>query len=290
MIQLNNIDMSESVTYNTNAQPEIHGYFTDAVVEDRIGLANEEVFRLAGKYLHAKLTKLCPGFKWLKCHLYETAFDDMTFIYKNHVFSVLLKVYYNGEEIVDEEQEHAFLKQTKSNNFVPCAFPIIIKETDSSKKISIKTRTGFNLFNYRTGNEINPLKIVSDFPMRTHRSWYELGLISVEVITNALKEKKNIRLSDFVYYDPENSKTCPILRWCNEEGKECKCAVKYFKNIEELKSADIDKIIKSTTPRLCSIDYFAPVIIDCKKESAYRNNDVNIYYSKDVFIKVNDVQ
>lgn len=284
-MQIKNIDMSESVTYNTNVQPEIHTYYTDYEYRDPMEFVDQDVFRVAGKYLHKKLTKLCPGFKWLKCHLFETSFDDMTFIYKNHVFSVLLKVYYNGEEIVDEEHEQAFLKQTKSNSFVPCVFPIVVKETDSSKNVSTKTRTGLNLFNYKTGSEINPVKMEADYPYRAYRSWYELGLISVEVITKALEEKKNIRLSDFVYYDPKNSKTCPVITWNNEKREECRGIIKYFKSIEELKSADINKI-KSAIKKSWSVEYFIPVVIDCKKKSAYRNNDMKVYYSKDIFIKI----
>ena len=268
--------MSETVVYNTNVQPEKHGYYTDYVLQDPGDFVGAEEFRLAGTYLHKKLTKMCPGFKWLKCHRYETAFDDMTFIYKNTVFSVLLKIYYNGEEIADKEQEYDFLKKTKANGFVPCIFPIMVKVTDSSKKISTKTRTGFNLFNYKTGSEINPLTIASDDLVR--RSWYELGLISAEVITEALK-KKHIYLSDCLYYDPENASSCPILSCYNDKREECRIVVKYFKSLEELKAADFEKLSKLG-------NYFAPVIMDCKKKGAYRNNDMNIHYSSKILIKL----
>ncbi len=288
MTKFKNIDMFETVTYNTNVHPEIPAYYIDHIYRDPMDFINHEEFRLAGNYLNKKLTKLCPGFKWLKCNLYETSFDHMTFIYKNTVFSVLLKVNYNGEEIVDEEQERIFLKQTKSNCFVPCIFPITVEETSFSKKISIKSKKSFNLFDYETGANINPAEIASDHPAR--RSWYELGLISAEVITKALKEKKHILLSEEIYYDPDSAKNCPILTWDNEKKEVCRCAVKYFKSFEDWKAADIDKIPECKKNRHNNVEYFAPVIIDCKKESAYRNNDMNIYYFKDIFMKIHDAK
>lgn len=170
---------------------------------------------MAGYYLQSVLErygKPIEDFNWRKLGYMCSETDDISFRYKNQVFSILVLIYYQGEEIqgdergeINEERKKRFIENCEKNNLIPCYFPMNTKFIEDADGINIDTEktvemtfdipkeTEWNLFDARDNSPINPIEMVTDETIML--SEYEQTLIAFYFIQTHLSEM-NIKLKE----------------------------------------------------------------------------------------------
>ena len=158
----------------------------------------------AGVHLEHKFSEfegLCDeheDFRWIKNELSYPTFDNITFAYRNQIFSVLV-------ERVDDERsisKHGkkiknLIRECQNNNLIPCVFPI-----SSRTEAPLRPNT-WNLFNAISGNYVNPIQLSSDKLIEV--SEWELNNWAIQIVSDHIKGKKWKRLSfcDVIGIDPQ---------------------------------------------------------------------------------------
>ena len=145
-----------------------------------IHLTRKRAADMAGYYLQSVLEqygKPFEDFSWCKYGDMISETDDISFLYKNQLFSVLVLVYNNGEEFwdeyekKDERRKKRFIENCKINNLIPCYFPInikLVKENRENEEKNVKftfdipKETEWNLFDARDNSPINPIEMATD--------------------------------------------------------------------------------------------------------------------------------
>lgn len=102
------------------------------------------------------------GFKWIKAELTYPCFDDLTFAYKNSIFSVVVELIDRKGSSFTKQQKVRLLEACEENNLIPCTFRLYFKEkTDNflGKLMGNKDqldyeltplKQGWNLYDART--------------------------------------------------------------------------------------------------------------------------------------------
>ena len=188
-------------------------YFTIQVRIRRIKAVD-----MAGYYLQSVLErygKPFEDFNWQKLGYMCSETDDISFRYKNKVFSILVLIYHQGEEFlgewgeINEKRKKRFIDNCEKNNLIPCYFPMNTKfieddqgygygiNIDTEKPVEmtfdIPKETEWNLFDARDNSPINPIEMVSDETIML--SEYEQTLIAFYFIQPHLTEM-NIKLKE----------------------------------------------------------------------------------------------
>lgn len=225
-----------------------------------------------------------PDFEWNRNLEMPDAFDDINFRYKGRVFSVLMKIYYNGEELpIDPDRKKKVLKIAKENNLIPCIFPVNITDDGEQYKICCSNEKP-NLCHLETGKLIGQLFMISDKPVE--RTRFDFLSKSIDVICGELDEQGfDI---DKYYDDPSLPDDCPRIWFYDEKGAPCWVVVKYARRKKDIQKPDVAKIIKDDKLLQCTNGYFAPVVFESKERHIYRNRPSDISTLKNVMIKIND--
>lgn len=222
-----------------------------------------------------------PDFEWNRLHYSASAFDDINFRYKNMVFSILLKFFYNGEEIpINKKRETEWLEIAKQNNLIPCIFPVDIIDDDTQYAIRRKT-DGWHLFYFNTKVEIDPTKISSEKTMLM--SHYDL-------LNNAIKtvefELENDGFEVRATCDnPNLPEDYPRIWFVDKKGNICWVVVKYGINTN-FKTPNVKKIIQNDSILNDSTGYFAPVVFEPDGKPMYRSVNVPITLLEGVIGKI----
>ena len=87
-----------------------------------------EARNMTGSFLEERLKKH-KGFSWIRVEPMFPKFDDMSFAYKNKIFSVLIDVGYSKNENLTTQEKDRFIKECTTHNLIPCIFPIKNKKT-----------------------------------------------------------------------------------------------------------------------------------------------------------------
>lgn len=110
-------------------------------------------------------------------------FDDMSFAYKNKIFSVLIDIKYSGDDMLSKRERDRFVKECSSNNLIPCIFLINDKQS-----LSLLSDEHWNLYDIRTNEIINPLTVATD--EKTMMSEYEFNNMAVDIVKNYIRKEK----------------------------------------------------------------------------------------------------
>lgn len=180
----------------------------------------------------------CDGFIWIKAELTYPSFDNLTFAYKNSVFSVVIELIdYNGNSF-SKQQKDRLLLACEENNLIPCTFRLNFKEKADkfmSRLIGNKDqldyeltplKEGWNLYDARTNQALDPLILASN--EKTLMSKWELSNFAIQIVRNHLEKEGNQILS---FCDlPEVN---PQIWYKNKKGETSWVIVKHIKNDNE---------------------------------------------------------
>jgi len=166
------------------------------------------------------------GFHWVKAELTSPSSDDLTFGYKNQVFSVLIDFvkpvkclfkHMTLESLTPQKRLNNFLTVARENNLVPCLFPIY---RDGLKPL---TTTRWNLLHAKTHEWIHPETIASD--ERTPMSKWELNNFAIQVVRQYIEKDgdKILSFCDVLGVEPQ-------VWFENKKGERCWVVVKHITN------------------------------------------------------------
>lgn len=160
-------------------------------------------------------------FHWIKAELTSPSFDDLTFGYKNKVFSVLIDFVrpvrhilrqMTVESLLPQDRIEQFLTTAKENNLVPCLFPIY---RDGLKPMTI----GWNLLHAKTHEWLQPEKMATN--ERTPLSKWELNNFAIQVVRQYIEDNgdKICSFCDMIGIEPQ-------IWFENKKGERCWVVVK----------------------------------------------------------------
>jgi hypothetical protein len=206
------------------------------------------------------------GFKWIKTELTYPSFDNLTFAYKNFVFSVVIELIDDKGSSFTKQQKDRLLMACEENNLIPCTFRLNFKEKADnfmSKLMGNKDQLDYeltplkqdwNLYDARTSQTIVPLNLASN--EKTLMSKWELSNFAIQVVRNDLEKEGNKILS---FCDlPEVN---PQIWFENKKGETGWIIVKHTKNENE-KDYKEWVGLEDRSPQLKPYDgYFASVQI-----------------------------
>ena len=178
------------------------------------------------------------GFKWIKAELTYPSFDNLTFAYKNSIFSVVIELIDDKGSSMTRQQKERLLNACEENNLIPCTFRLKFKEkTDNflGRLMGNKDQLdyeltpmelGWNLYDVRTNQKVNPLITAST--EKTRMSKWELSNFAIQVVRNELEKEGNQILS---FCDlPEVN---PQIWFKNNRGETGWVIVRHIKNESE---------------------------------------------------------
>lgn len=178
------------------------------------------------------------GFKWIKAELTYPSFDNLTFAYKNSVFSVVIELIDDKGSSFIKQQKDRLLTASEENNLIPCTFRLYFKEKADnfiSRLMGNKEqldyeltplKQGWNLYDARTSQAIDPLNLASN--EKTLMSKWELSNFAIQIVRNDLEKEGNQILS---FCDlPEVN---PQIWFKNKKGETGWVIVKHTKNENE---------------------------------------------------------
>ncbi len=194
------------------------------------GIQLQEQFKI---FNNGKVDSSFDGFKWVKTELTYPSFDNLTFSYKSSVYSVVIELIDNTGSSFSLKQRERLLNACAENNLVPCLFKINLQEK-SKNLLSFMASSniqdeyelnsleqGWNLFNARTNQKINPLTLSSDEP--TKMSKWELSNFAIQIVRTDIEKEGNEVLS---FCDlPEIN---PQIWFKDKQGNVCWVVVKHI--------------------------------------------------------------
>lgn len=178
------------------------------------------------------------GFKWIKAELTYPSFDNLTFAYKNSVFSVVIELIDDKGSSFSKQQKARLLIACEENNLIPCTFRLYFKEKADnfiSRLMGNKEqldyeltplKQGWNLYDARTSQAIDPLTLASN--EKTLMSKWELSNFAIQIVRNDLEKEGNQVLSFC-----DLSEVNPQIWFKNKKGETGWIIVKHTKNENE---------------------------------------------------------
>jgi len=218
-----------------------------------------------GMFLQERFKKH-EGFKWIRVEPMSPKFDDMSFAYKNKIFSVLIDIKYSNNNRLSIQEKDRLIHECNSNNLIPCVFPIKDK-----KALSFLSDEHWNLYDIRTNEIVNPLTIASD--EKTIMSDYEFNNMAVDIVKNYIR-KENMKFESY----------CDIIGvypqiWFHDKNDELSWVYVTYSTSGKFNDAnkEIDKLVKGI-PQFNG--YLAQVGLVCaEKEGPYRGSDFYIKFN-----------
>ncbi len=235
---------------------------------------------LAGEQIQ-KHMNLLNGCAWIRAQYTYPAFDDMTFIYKNKVFSVAIDIQdEKGNSYLPIEYISRQLYACEHNNLIPCKFPITVPNPEEPDFEKVKSKTnGWNLFNTKTNEEIFPEQLATTEKVKL--SEWEMRNLAVKYALMYLNAKKYKVFSyqDILEADPQ-------IWFEDKNGKKCwllvRSALAPVKDVE--KPPKLQEIIR----RCFKNDgYFLGIIFTPQNED---EKDLNLYRFGQVKINIADLE
>lgn len=224
---------------------------------------------------HIKLLNDC---RWIRADYTYPAFDDMNFIYKNKVFSVIIDIQdETGVSYLPVEYKSRQLYACKKNNLIPCMFSITVPNPEEPDFSQVKPKSnGWNLYNTKTGEEIIPEHLAT--AEKTKMSDWELQNLAVKYVMLYLKSQK---FSIYSYQDM--LEIDPQIWFKDNDGKKCWIVVRNA--LMPQKQAEKPQKINEIIRRCFKNDgYFAGIVYtpqndDPKDMNLYRLGNVKIEFS-----------
>lgn len=179
------------------------------------------------------------GFKWIKTELTYPSFDNLTFAFKNSIFSVVIELIDKKGSSFTTQQSDRLLKACEENNLIPCTFKLNFREKTNNfvgRLVKDKNQPDYelsvlaqdwNLYDARTNQKIDPTALASI--EQTRMSQWELSNFAIQIVKTELEKDGNQILS---FCDlPEIN---PQIWFKNKKGETGWVIVKHIKNKNDL--------------------------------------------------------
>lgn len=178
-----------------------------------------DIMNFSGQFLQEKIhgAEKC---NWLKSEMTRPSFDHFSIAYKNQVFSILIDIRDDeGNSFLPPEFLKRQLGEAKKNNLIPCLFPVIIENMDSSTARVIDNNN-WNLFDSISGDAIIPENLVSD--KKIEMSPWELHNFAIMQTRVMLKQQefKIVSFQNVIGVDPQ-------LWFLDENGNQNWVVIRY---------------------------------------------------------------
>ena len=238
-----------------------------------------DAHKFASKYINRMLSKY-SDFEWGRWEPETASFDDMNFRYKNSVFSVLMKIYYNGDLLPSyTERELDWVDIAEKNDLIPIVFPVEITKHGNTYKCRSLMK-GLDFWDWMTTDTMNVFDLSSDKPQKM--SHYEL-LSAAITETVYLLHKRGYKIIDYGD-NPSLPDYWPRI-WIEDKSGKLSWVVVRYGNNENIKKPNIHKM--SLFPAY-NDGYFAPIIFEYEGKKPYRGSKLKVRYLKNVITKVYD--
>lgn len=227
---------------------------------------------IAGSNIQKRMT-LLNECRWIRAEYTYPAFDNMNFIYKNKIFSVIIEIQdEEGNSYIPEEYVKRQLNASKKYNLIPCKFPVVVDNPHEPDFETVKPKNnGWNLYHTKTNEIITPEHMattdkikMSEWEMRN------FGIVFVRKYLSA-KQLKVLSFQDTLEVDPQ-------IWFEDANGKKCwllvRCAQKSNNKIP--KPNKLNEIIRRCFK---NNGYFAGVSLEAIDEKhLYRGGKINIEF------------
>lgn len=176
---------------------------------------------VTGTVLQGMMDKAAGGdvdakddFRWIKHELTHPSFDDLTFTFKNKVFSVVIELIDGKNSLLSQQDRDRFSEATTEHNLVACLFKI---QLDSMQPLY----SDWNLVGLNSQNQITPEELVTT--EKIVMSEWELRNFSIQVARNHITQEKGFRLLSFccdlgidpqMWFEDKNGKKNWIIVRC----------------------------------------------------------------------------
>ena len=186
-----------------------------------------DVMNFSGQFLHEKMNQV-ENCSWLKSEMTRPSFDHFSIAYKNQVFSILIDIRDDdGNSFLPPEFLKRQLGEAKKNNLIPCLFPVVIENMDSTTARVIDNNN-WNLFDSVSGDVIIPEKLVSD--EKIEMSPWELHNFAIMQTRFMLKQQdyKIVSFQNVIGVDPQ-------LWFLDDDGNNSWVVIRYNEiNLDDL--------------------------------------------------------
>jgi hypothetical protein len=229
---------------------------------------------IAGLQIQERMLML-NNCRWIRAEHTYPAFDNMNFIHKNKIFSVIIDIQdFDGESYLPEGYINRQLSACRKHNLIPCKFPVVVDNPHNPNIKSARAlKAGWNLYNTETNELVIPEHIATT--EMTPMSEWELRNFSIMFMRKYLQSQGMNVLSfqDTMEVDPQ-------LWFLDKSGRKCwlvaRCEKAPKKKID--KPEKMNEIIR----RCFTYDgYFGGIILtpindDKSDTTIYRNGNVTI--------------
>ena len=215
------------------------------------------------------------GALWLRNTFNKNAFDNINFIYKNTVFSVLIDIQDKaGKSYLPKRIKERQIKISKKYNFIPCKFPMVVSNPYIPDISQIKVKSqGLNLLHTVT-DEIIVLDNYVDEAQKECSEW-ELHNFAIKYAVRYLEGNGYELLS---YQD--NMELDPQIWFKDKSGKKSWVIVRYSINSDKINPPkNMKELINKG---FIDNGYFLGAIIktpDNKLKKIYRGDNISITIS-----------
>ena len=165
-----------------------------------------------------KLLYSTEGASWMRASYTYPSFDDMNFIIKDNIFSIIIDIQdEEGFSYLPEEFKKRQLFAAKKYNLIPCKFPVVVNNPHNPDMNTVRAKTdGWNLLSTDLSNEIVPDTETCE---RTEVSDWEYRHLSIMYIINYLKQKKmnilsfqdTLEVDPQIWFEDSNKKQCWLI-------------------------------------------------------------------------------
>ncbi|UAM98745.1 hypothetical protein K8354_02665 [Polaribacter litorisediminis] len=181
-------------------RPEPTEIFLKAI--QKTGFQLQEQFKAFNK---EQVDSSFDGFKWVKSELTYPSFDNLSFSFKSSIYSVVIELIDETGSSFSFKQRERLLKACDDNNLIPCLFKIKLQEKSknlidfmASTNVEepyelLPLQNGWNLFDARNNEKINPLTLSSEEP--TEMSKWELSNFAIQIVRTDIENNGNEVLS-----------------------------------------------------------------------------------------------
>lgn len=224
---------------------------------NRAGLALQDQFKsLGGRYAESE------DYKWIKAELTWPSFDDLTFAFRNQVFSVLVDLVKGGNSTLSPKAIERCREAARDNHLVACVFPI---DADSMQPLT----SGWNLHHLDTRELVIPEEVASE--KKVPMSKWEMRNFSIQIVMGHLQEKEGAQVlsfTDVLGIDPQ-------IWFENPSGERNWVVVRNFAQVHGNEWEKYVGLEKSNPPLREYDGYFAAVAI-ASAETVLRDLEGNV--------------
>lgn len=229
---------------------------------------------IAGEQIQ-KMIDILNDCKWIRPEYTYPSFDNMNFIYKNVVFSILIDIQdKTGNSYLPELYIKRQITAAKEHNLIPCKFPVSVDNPHNPNLNTLESlNKGWNLFRTDTNKPVIPEHLATT--ENVIMSEWEKRNFAIIFIRKYLKIRKLKVLSfqDTMEIDPQ-------LWFENKDGQKCWVVIRCFvypeKNIP--KPEQYKEIIRRC---FTNEGYFAGVVLKPLSEDGklYRGGKFEITFN-----------